>query len=188
MKKSTYMLACGAALAAFHSAHAVAGEGYYGGIKGIFVPDQEVRSRRYNSGAGAGISFGNHLTPNIRAEADLAHTRADVKPNGAGSLRLTTAMANLYYDFPTGTAVTPYVGAGLGSVYGQATDDIHTDDDDFAFGYQLMAGASVEMQNGREFVAGYRFLDGQDLNVSGGRDFEMGSHNIEIGYRMPFSM
>ena len=189
MKKIIYALAGGALLTAAYSTPAAAqNEGMYGVVKGIYVPEQDVGSRSYDGGAGFGLGFGKYLTPQLRAEGEISHTRADVRPDGAGALRMTSAMGNVYYDLPTGTKVKPYVGAGAGTIYGEATNDIFTDDDDFTFAYQLMAGANVEMNNGHEFVVGYRYLDGEDLNVSGGSDFDLGSHNIEVGYRMPFKM
>ncbi|MET0155071.1 MAG: porin family protein [Rickettsiales bacterium] len=161
---------------------------YYGSIKGIYVPGQDVGSRDYDNGWGVGLALGKNIGPNVRTEAELFHIQSDVDAPGGGKLRLSSAMANMYYDVPTGTAVTPYVGAGLGGIYGEATSNGLTDDDDFGFGYQFMAGANVTLGNGHAFYAGYRYLDGTDLDVSGGRDVQLGSHNVEAGYRIPFAM
>lgn len=66
-----------------------------------------------------------------------------------------------------------------------------SDDSDFVFSYQLMAGLSYEFESLRntELVVGYRFLDSSDMNfdLSGTQNnFDFTSHNIDVGLRFRF--
>jgi opacity protein-like surface antigen len=76
-----------------------------------------------------------------------------------------TLMLNGYYDFGTWNSVTPYVGGGVGLVYlntddhtSSNTSDRFNAGDNYNFGWNLMAGAVVDIEEGWKFDANYRFL------------------------------
>lgn len=79
----------------------------------------------HESGYQVNFAIGTHLPNNFRAEAELGYgsTSYDkIKGNNAtaeldGDVDLFTATLNGFYDIPTGTMVTPYVGGGLGLAY-----------------------------------------------------------------------
>ena len=100
-------------------------------------------------GVGAGYRFDENLRTDLRVDwAGYYDTTA-----GADDMTLVTALGNLYFDVPTGTMFTPYVGAGAG--YGWGTVDGGGDKDGFA--YALMAGTSVNLSEELSLDVGYRF-------------------------------
>ena len=59
---------------------------------------------------------------------------------------------NVYFDIPTGSVITPYVGAGIG--YGWSDDK---GDDESGVTYALMAGVEVNITDNLSADVGYRF-------------------------------
>ena len=104
-------------------------------------------------------------------------------------------MANVDYDFDTGSRWVPYVGGGLGV----ATISIDTenaqgislsDDSDTVFAYQVGAGIGYEfpLEEGRSVTVSldWRYFGTQDPTFKGdvsGGDFDVGisGHDIGIG-------
>ena len=99
---------------------------YIGAGVGATMPtdsDQAVGNRDnkidFDTGWGVMGDLGYGFNNGFRAEGELAEFRANAdKVNGNGGIngRINNVdlMANLYYDFSTGTRWTPYVGAGIG--------------------------------------------------------------------------
>ncbi len=82
----------------------------------------------------------------------------------------------MYFDIPTGSMITPYLGAGAG--YGWGTVDGGRDRDGFA--YALMAGASVDLTDNVSADVGYRF---RNVLSSGDNPME---HQVLVGLRYKF--
>jgi opacity protein-like surface antigen len=101
-------------------------------------------------GAGLGYRFTDNL-------------RADVRGDWAGNysvapgsdMSISSVLGNLYFDWPTGTAFTPYVGAGLG--YGYASIDNAPNRDGLTYG--LMAGVGIDLTQNVALDVGYRFRE-----------------------------
>ncbi|HUR44184.1 MAG TPA: outer membrane beta-barrel protein, partial [Aestuariivirga sp.] len=91
-------------------------------------------------------------------------------------MSVSTVLGNLYFDIPTNTAFTPYVGAGVG--YGWASIDNAKDKDGLAYG--LMAGVGIDLTDNITLDAGYRF---RDVMTSGSDPME---HQILTGLRFEF--
>lgn len=130
-------------------------------------------------GAAAGVSLKSWGVP-MRAEAEYAyHTNLAYNPNptfiAAGvptSLKSDvtshTLFANLYYDFETGTAFTPYVGVGLGAAWnytkskgtviatGQSAD---YDRDTLNLAWNVGAGCAYTLSDNWKLTTGYRYVD-----------------------------
>ncbi|MBI1276144.1 outer membrane beta-barrel protein [bacterium] len=115
--------------------------------------------------------------------------------NPKGDLKIATAMANIYYDMHTGTAFTPYVGAGIGDANIQLNKNNGlgmTDDSDNQLGYQFMAGVSYtpDSMPRTAWSLGYRYLgttSPQYATPTG--DVKLSSlheSNIEAGVRYHF--
>ena len=79
-----------------------------------------------------GVTFGANVTPNLRGELELSYTNHSATgtttsvPTGAGfthtfaesgSVSTLYLLGNLWYDFDGGSAITPYIGGGLGAGY-----------------------------------------------------------------------
>lgn len=93
-------------------------------------------------GGGVGYRFNDHLRTDARI--DYAGIGAD---HDFGSV-----LGNVYFDIPTGSVVTPYVGAGLG--YGWSNDN---GDNESGVTYALMAGVEVNITDNISADVGYRF-------------------------------
>lgn len=146
-------------------------------------------------GGAAGYAFGNGL----RTEVDIAYANADVGSiTGAGGSGSTgdvsamSAMANLFYDFETGTPVVPYVGGGLGFAR-IAFDGVsrvgnsRIDDQDNVFAYQGIAGAGYRLNGALALFADYRYVATNEpsFQTDAGRevDGEYADHRFTLGLR-----
>ena len=122
-------------------------------------------------GGGVGYRFND----NVRADVRLDYAGEYEVAPGAG-MSVSTVLGNLYFDIPTDTSLTPYVGAGLG--YGWVSNDNAKDEDGLAYG--LMAGVGVGLTESIALDVGYRF---RDVMTSGSDPME---HQILTGLRFEF--
>lgn len=145
-----------------------------------------------------GYAWGN----GFRTEAELAYRHAEADNvtgtnSGAvgGGIHNTALMGNVLYDISTGTRLTPYVGAGIGTSLVDA-DNLRTmngataDDDRIAFAYQGIAGAALALDGGWAFTADYRYFATPDVkfktNTGARAETENSSHNLMMGVRYTF--
>lgn len=175
----------------------VAAEGTYGQVYGGFdqLRDSEFTGtiggsrqnvqtdfdRGYTLGASvgryfSGLSGGGYA---LRGEVELAYSNNDVdtvdfsgngsgnEGNVSGDITSTRLMANVFADFKTQSALTPYVGAGLGVdfvdhdiVYGN-TATIRGDDQ--ALAAQLVLGASYQVSDSVSLFSDARFIRSYDV-------------------------
>lgn len=94
-------------------------------------------------GGGVGYQFNDNLRTDLRA---------DWAGIGDDENSFTTVLGNVYFDIPTETILTPYLGAGVG--YGWSTSPSE-DHDGVAFG--LMAGVEVNLTDNLSADIGYRY-------------------------------
>ena len=122
---------------------------------------------------GAGV--GSQITDQSRT--DLRYDWAgNYKVAPGADLSVSTALGNLYFDIPTNTMITPYLGAGAG--YGWGTVDGGNDKDGFAFA--IMAGASIGLTDSIDMDVGYRF---REIMSNGSNPME---HQVTTGLRFKF--
>jgi opacity protein-like surface antigen len=122
-----------------------------------------------------GVAIGVHLFSNMRAEFELSQSLNDTSEIGEpytsydGSINASFALANLWYDLPTETKITPYVGGGLGyariSHVGSSAGIPLVDDSDTSFSAQIGIGGRVSIGARGAIDIGYRYkiFDGADL-------------------------
>jgi opacity protein-like surface antigen len=122
-------------------------------------------------GAGIGYRFSEALRFDVRG--DFA---GDYDIGGGTDIDVWTVLANGYFDIPTGTMITPYLGAGIG--YGWVNASPGGDDDGLAFA--LMGGASIDLSQSTAIDIGYRF---RDVLIDGPDTQE---HQILAGIRFSF--
>ena len=117
-----------------------------------------------------------------------------------GNFSMLSFMANVNYDFDTGSRWKPYVGSGLGfasiSLDAESADGRSlVDDDDIVFAYQVGAGIGYEfaLPEGRSLTVSldWRYFGTQSPTFKGeltGGDFEaeINGHDIGIGLRYWF--
>jgi opacity protein-like surface antigen len=124
----------------------------------------------FTGGGGVGYQFTQNLRGDVRVDWSGDY---DIGPNA--DLSTTTLLGNMYFDIPTETIFTPYVGGGAG--WGWASVDGNSDD---AFTYSLMAGATIDLSKNIDLDIGYRFID---MTVDGPDIYD---HQIMTGVRLNF--
>jgi opacity protein-like surface antigen len=125
----------------------------------------------FAGGGGVGYRFNDNMRADLRLDYGGEYSVAP-----GGDMSITTVLGNLYFDIPTNTVITPYVGAGVG--YGWASIENASDRDGLAFG--LMAGVGIDLSDNITIDAGYRF---RDVMTSGSDPQE---HQILTGLRFEF--
>lgn len=125
----------------------------------------------FAAGGGIGYRFNENLRTDLRVD-----WAGNYSLNAGRDMSVTTALGNLYFDIPTDTAFTPYVGAGAG--YGWGTIDGGSDKDGFA--YALTAGVDVALSDQLSMDVGYRF---RQILASGADPME---HQVLVGLRYGF--
>ena len=100
-----------------------------------------------NSAFVAGGGVGYRFNDNLRADV-----RGDFAGFGSDDQYFDSVLGNVYFDIPTQSIVTPYLGAGIG--YGWADD--HGDNKDGAT-FAAMAGIEVTLTDNLSADIGYRY-------------------------------
>jgi opacity protein-like surface antigen len=123
-------------------------------------------------GGGVGLRYNDYLRGDVRLDWAGDYDRE----NFDDDLSVTTLLGNLYFDVPTETMFTPYVGAGVGYGWGSVG---HGEDKD-GFAYALMGGASVNLSDNLSLDLEYRF---RNVISSGANPME---HQFMTGIRYEF--
>lgn len=98
---------------------------------------------------------------------------------------------NLYYDIPTNTALTPYVGAGIGLAHNKATLNdsyVKYHNSNSSLAWQLAAGLNYALTDNWVADLGYRYTDYGKVNVvnENGVKYKVDDiriHNVTLGLR-----
>jgi outer membrane protein OmpA-like peptidoglycan-associated protein len=120
---------------------------------------------------------------------------------GKGNLDAASALANVYYDIATGTAITPFIGVGVGGVDVSAdkirytTAALHTlsNKDQIVFGYQGIVGASYALTDTLSLKADYRYLGTSTASLQEDPSYGAGkakgtyaAHSVLVGFTYKF--
>ena len=156
---------------------------------------------KYDAGSVGALSLGYGFANGYRAELDVSMRRNTI--NGVKNNSLTSAggntgiwgvLINGLYDFRTGTALTPYIGAGvgLGIITGKLTGSGITqyDKTDQQLAYQGIVGVSYAMTERFALTADYRYFATTDAKFkNNGNDWTVanGSHSLLAGLRWTFA-
>lgn len=131
-----------------------------------------------------GYDFGD-----FRLESEFAYQVNNVgKINKSfvkgGDVTNLSLLFNGYYDFLKGSAVRPYITAGIGIA--RVNAQIEADDDtDSVFAYKVGVGLSYKMSENVALDFGYRYFATSDIDVFGLK-FSNSSHSILLGARYNF--
>lgn len=145
------------------------------------------------------------------AESDLDFTPTNNDFNSTkGYVTARTVLFNLYYDIPTGTQLTPFIGAGVGLAHVKGEiKNVDIDDCDpytenhnnINFAWQIGAGLSYALNRNTNVDFGYRYthygkvkmqyFDGLDIPSRVDRTDktevkDLTSHSISAGLRFSF--
>ncbi|MGQ9369541.1 outer membrane protein [Azospirillum sp. ST 5-10] len=134
---------------------------------------------------------------------DSSETLGGLSVSADADVTSWSIMANLYYDVPTGTAFTPYVGGGLGVAF-NTVDDIdyaigagrirEEGDTKTNFAWSLQAGVAYAMTENATIDLGYRYVDLGEFETGGSStvgtvesaDGDVRAHEVKIGLRYRF--
>lgn len=146
----------------------------------LINPDVQFMEVESDAGWGLGAAVGAQFNQ-FRVEVELAHQINDIDAlligNAvavgvpSGDIRITTYMANAFYEFPIANGWGIYVAGGLG----MATTDINiqsVDDNDSTFAWKGGAGVSYTINSNMAVDVGYEYLNVDDV------EFE--SDNVEV--------
>ncbi|NIR28416.1 MAG: AMIN domain-containing protein [Gammaproteobacteria bacterium] len=154
----------------------------------------------FNGGAVIGYRFASRLR--LEAEATYRSNSVDeidilgVDFDADGDVSNFAAMANLFYDFDTGTGFVPYIGGGAG-ISRVFLNDIElegtnfVDDDDMVFAYQFGAGVAYPVTASASVSLDYRFFRTaepgfKDVDGDSFDSDEYESHSVMLGLRFQF--
>ncbi len=147
----------------------------------------------YKTGYGFNVGAGYNFDP-VRVEFEFGYKNADVDKltlfgisASVSDTNLTTMsfMANAYYDFKNSSPFTPYIGAGIGAIYGEISGG-GASGDDTVFGYQAIVGGAYNVNKNLAIDLSYRFQGtASDFSLSG-TDTSYMSSNIVAGLRYQF--
>jgi opacity protein-like surface antigen len=168
--------------------------GFAGGVSlihdsDVSYPGGPTDTETYDTGYGFNGSVGYNFN-GVRLELEYGYKNADVDTYAGHSVSgadatIMSYMVNGYFDFRNPSPVTPYLGAGIGSIYGEWDDNGHKSDDT-VFGYQFMAGLGIALNRNVTIDLSYRFqAAGEDLHILGA-DQEYMSSNFFAGVRVNF--
>lgn len=203
MARSLRFLALAAAVAFVPSLAFAAEPGWYVGAKAGLtrLQDGNVSGSATTGDANFETGYGflgavGYGFSDWRAEGELGMRKNDIESFSSGSgaasgnVEAWTLMGNLYRDFDTSSAITPYVGIGLGVArielnnISQGGTQLANDRDD-AFAYQGILGASVAVAPQVDLDLSYRYLAAvdPDFKTVGGSSFdgEYRSHAVMVG-------
>ncbi|MBA2367463.1 MAG: porin family protein [Candidatus Protochlamydia sp.] len=144
--------------------------GGYGGTNWLHQnKHHEIKTRTGYTGAG---SLGYKFDNGIRVEGEVAYRHNDIKSRehfnayqGKGHTSVTSGMANVLYDFDTGTCITPYIGGGVGyshlKVNAKCKNLVGSErftGSDSGLAYQGIVGASVPVCHKTDLGVEYRYF------------------------------
>jgi opacity protein-like surface antigen len=168
-----------------------AAEGPYAGVGAAMASNHDADydgpgggEVEYEWGFAVNGSIGIPFDP-FRLELQYTFSQADTDDERA-EYNVMSLMLNGYYDFTMPSApVSPFVGAGIGYIYGDVQGRIlgmgdRIDDHDTALGYQLTAGVTRKINDYLDLDLYYRFQ-------SSFSDFELGELEAEYQASMIFA-
>jgi len=189
--------------AATGTALAEEGRPYLGASAGFSIPhdstlsvagSNQTANLSYDPGYALGVSLGYDVNP-VRVELEYAYRSAKMKELSAGGafadasdtdLSVSSYMVNGLYDFKTrGSALTPFVGAGVGLLNGKVTQ-AGVSVDDTEFGYQLMCGVGIKMSRSVDLDLTYKFQGAASDFSKDGVGLSYHSSNVLAGVRLKF--
>ena len=119
-------------------------------------------------------------------DVDTLRYKSQVGNFDQGDLKTQAFMLNGYYDIDTGSAWTPFIGAGIGwAKLDLSTPALPLGDNDDVFAYQLMGGIAYNFNDKMSIDFQYRFMSTSDATIQGA-DFSLDSNDLIVGLRYNF--
>lgn len=174
------------------------GYGYGSGFRGEleFAWRRNKVSSHDSVAVGGGVIDSEDAGVLITGSGNLGASVGAIVADGRGKSTSWSFMANGYYDIDTGSAVTPYVGAGIGyastKVRFNPSGVAIADDKDGSLAWQLIGGLSYRLSDNTELYTDYRYFDGGSAKIAldllpGELSVDNKSHNLFVGIRFSFN-
>jgi opacity protein-like surface antigen len=122
-----------------------------------------------DGGYGVMAALGYKFDNSLRAEGEIAYRHNDLDSVAGvplnGDAKAWSLMANGYYDIQTGSAITPYIGAGLGVARVSQDSNFNvggvaftSDGKDTVFAYQAILGVAYPVADKTTLGVEYRYF------------------------------
>ncbi len=149
----------------------------------------------YDSGFIGSLAAGYDFANPLRLEIEIIRHKNDLDITSSnnfygtfneGDLKTHSFMFNGFYDVDTGSAWTPFIGAGLGWSKLDINDPGFNDSDsDDVFTYQFIGGVAYAFNDQWSVDAQYRFMGTSDATIEGA-DVNFNSNDLMLGLRYSF--
>ena len=178
---------------------------YIGAGAGVnFAQDSDVdgtgtnTSLEHDEGYVGVLSAGYAFANGFRYEIEAGKRRNEIDSAGSTSVNgrtsVLSAMLNGYYDFATGTAFIPYLGAGIGAAsVDMSANPVGTtglNGSATGLGLQGIAGVGYQFNESTTGTLEYRYFTARGLNMSANNgastDVDYNSHAVMLGVRFTF--
>jgi len=150
----------------------------------------------FDNGVGLSLAVGSRISDVIRAEGEFSYRKNDMDTLSAnymgmpgsipvnGEIESMTLMGNFFADIDTNSAVTPFIGAGIG--FSKVDGELEGDsEDDTVFAYQLILGTGFKVNDVTNIDVSYRYFATADPEFDG-TEVEYATHNFMAGVRLTF--
>ncbi len=149
----------------------------------------------YDSGFIGSLAAGYDFANPLRLEIEFIRQKNDLDLTSYNNfygtfneadLKIHSFMFNGFYDVDTGSAWTPFIGAGLGWSKLDINDPgFCSSDSDDVFTYQFIGGVAYAFNEQWSVDAQYRFMGTSDATIDGA-DFNFNSNDLMLGLRYSF--
>lgn len=174
----------------------VAANLFYGREKSELKIDDDTKRSEKMSGSvpGLALAFGTKVS-DFRAELAIqghgGFSEKVMDGEVKSKVQSYAGLLNAYYDIPTGTSLTPYVGAGVGFARNRASlsdNTVKYSGSDWSFAWQLAAGLNYALTDNLVADLGYRYTNYGKVNVvnENGVKYKVDDikmHNVTLGLR-----
>ena len=180
---------------------AASAEMYFSGNAGaVWVNDSDFDDGfdtgeiSFDPGFGITAALGHSYGTGLRSEVEFGYRSNDmdeisVDGFGSGSIdgdvTSLSFMLNVFYDFMSGSAITPFLGGGLGYANVEGDIDNFGSEDDNVFAYQFAGGMAFDLNQSMKIDLQYRFFGTEDPDFDG-LEAEYTTHNLMVGFRHSF--
>jgi OmpA-OmpF porin, OOP family len=206
--KKTMAAVVAAAGALALSAGGAQAQFYISGSAGLLMPEDISASAagttikaELDNGPALNFALGYKFTMGLRTEVEAGWARTKITgfsgPGGSvsasgGDNNVWSGTVNAFYDFNTGTSLTPYLGGGIGAAniesstitVGGVTGRTGSSTD---FAWMLEGGVAIAVAPNLSIVPAYRYFRINSGSSSGGVSVDdTSAHIIKVGLRLTF--
>lgn len=144
----------------------------------------DVYEPSFNLGIGTSLTATDNDAGVLRVSADWTYRSIEVNDHAElkTDVLINTFGANAYFDFKTGTIITPYVNAMLGLTYAHLDFGPDFDKRKINLAYGLGLGTAIKINDKTDIDLGYKY--GEMMNKVGG--FKIKHSDVLLGLRLHF--